>query len=111
MRATSLVKQMLTLRSVTVIEVLVRPHELLIKLKAYPIAVGMPEMLLYDPVLLWHENARLALETPRHRDSPDVALVPTKTTPVSNSRGNHLRQYHLPDQLGSLGLRGTSSTW
>ena len=32
MRATSLVKQMLGLRSVTVIEVLVRPHELLVKL-------------------------------------------------------------------------------
>jgi hypothetical protein len=35
-----------------VVEVVVHPYELLIKLQAYPVEVGMPEVLVCNPVLL-----------------------------------------------------------
>ena len=52
MRATSLVKQMLGLRSVRSRRGFSSSTRTAGKAQAYPIAVGMPEMLLYDPVLL-----------------------------------------------------------
>ncbi len=110
MRATSLVKQMLGLRGVTVVEVLVRPHELLIKLRLTRSSLVCPKCSYVARFCYDTRTHVLAMATPRHGGSPDVAVVPTQGGSGVPTMESSPRQYPLPDLLGSLASRGTLST-
>ena len=100
MRATSLVKQMLALRSVTVIEVLVRPHELLVKLRLTRSRLVCPKCSYttrscYDTRTLDSRWRHLDIGT--HQTWLSCQL---KTTPVSNSRGDYRGSTICPTSWG-----------